>query len=72
MHCHLVYIHWFLEGPELETLTLNQQMATQDMHILGKGSKYTLMSDFDDKTNYVFLRTRQKNLAPTEREEIKH
>ena len=38
----------------------------------GKGGKFKLISDLDDKTNFVFSRRRQKNLASTERAEVKH
>ena len=74
MDCHLVVdTNWLLEWPEFETLTLlNQQIAPQDMPILGKGGKFELISDLDDKTNFVFSRNRQKNLASTERAEVKH
>ena len=64
MDCNLVVdIHCLLEGPELETLTLNQEITKFG----GKGGKFRLISDLDDKTNFVFSRNRQKKIWPLHR-----
>ena len=52
--------------------TWNFDIKPIDHKIWGKGGKFRLISDLDDKTNFVLSRNRQKNLASTERAEVKH